>query len=94
MDVCICKTNKRNQQLQKLYVWLSSALYAAIGVYGVVSEGFDVALLASYIALVVVIIMLLALWRMRAGHSYMCALYWSYVSPIAELHKSIRSISL
>lgn len=94
MDVCICKNNKRVSGLIKLYVALSSVLYLALCVYAFISQGNDLMLVVSLIAFLVVVLLAVALWRMRAGHSYLCALLWAYVSPIAELHKSIRSLSL
>lgn len=94
MDICICKNNHHTPGLIKLYVALSSVLYLAVCVYAFISQGNDFMFVVSLITLLVVILLVIALWRMRAGHSYLCALLWAYVSPIAELHKSIRSLSL
>lgn len=94
MDICICKTNKHASGLIKVYVALSSALYLALSVYAFISQGNDFMFVTTLITLLIVILLVIALWRMRAGHSYLCALLWAYVSPIAELHKSIRSLSL
>ena len=93
MDICTCKPNKRIQGFIRAYVLLSSLLYALVCVLAVFSDGIDIVMVFALIGLLAVIMVGVALWRMRAGHSFACALLWAYVSPIAELHKSIRNLS-
>lgn len=93
MDICTCKDNKRVPGFIRNYVLLASALYVALCVAAYASGEFDLAMLVGLIGLLVAIMFVVALWRMRGGHSFKCALLWAYVSPIAESHKSINNLT-
>lgn len=93
MDICVCKDNKRIQGMIRAYVIIASLAYIALCAYAFMSEGFDISIPLALIALLSAIMVGVALWRKRAGHSFRCSLLWAYVSPVAELHKTIRSLS-
>lgn len=92
MDICVCKQKQPNAPV-KLYVAITTVLYIALAVFVFVSSGSDAILTTlMYVALLAVIVVGVALWRMRNGHSFGCALLWAYVSPVTEVVKVMRQL--